>query len=100
MSDLLEHRGYLGSVHYSKEDNVLHGRLEFIRDLVTYEAQDLVGLKAAFQESIDDYLQFCRDHGCRPDVPLKWSFNVRPMGCPRSEGILPSHSAKRHHSAR
>ena len=36
MSDLLEHRGYLGSVHYSKEDNVLHGRLEFIRDLVTH----------------------------------------------------------------
>ena len=33
MSDLLEHRGYPGSVYYSKEDNVLHGRLEFIRDL-------------------------------------------------------------------
>ncbi len=71
MSDLLEHRGYLGSVHYSKEDNVLHGRLEFVRDLVTYDAQDMLSLKAAFEESVDDYLQFCRDQGRSPDTPLK-----------------------------
>lgn len=77
-SNLLEHRGYLGSVHYSKEDDVLHGRLEFIRDLVTYEAQDVLGLKLAFQESVDDYLHFCRNQGRSPDVPLKGSFNVRP----------------------
>ena len=31
MSSLLEHRGYLGSVLYSDEDEILHGRLEFIR---------------------------------------------------------------------
>ena len=78
MSDLLEYRGYLGSVHYSKEDDVLHGRLEFIRDLVTYEAQDVLGLKLAFGESVDDYLQFCQDQGRSPDTPLKGSFNVRP----------------------
>ena len=71
MSDLLDYRGYLGSVHYSKEDNVLHGRLEFIRDLVTYEAQDVLSLKTAFEESVDDYLQFCRDQGRSPDTPLK-----------------------------
>ena len=29
MSDMLEYRGYLGSVRYSDEDEVLHGRLEF-----------------------------------------------------------------------
>jgi hypothetical protein len=34
MSTLLEYKGYLGSVEYSVEDEALHGRLEFIRDLV------------------------------------------------------------------
>lgn len=80
MSDLLEHRGYLGSVHCSKEDNVLHGRLEFIRDLVTYEAQDVLSLKAAFNESVDNYLQYCRNQGRSPEVPLKGRFRVRPSG--------------------
>ena len=78
MSDMLEHRGYLGSVRYSDEDEVLHGRLEFIRDLVTYEGEDVKSLKRAFEEAVDDYLEFCEELGRDPDVPLKGSFNVRP----------------------
>ena len=78
MSDMLEYRGYLGSVRYSDEDEILHGRLEFIRDLVTYEGQDAGTLKRAFREAVDDYLEMCDVEGRKPDVPLKGSFNVRP----------------------
>ena len=78
MSDMLEYRGYLGSVLYNDEDEVLHGRLEFIRDLVTYEGQDARSLKSAFREAVDDYLSLCEEEGRKPDVPLKDSFNVRP----------------------
>ena len=78
MSDMLEYRGYLGSVRYSDEDEVLHGRLEFIRDLVTYEGRDAGSLKHAFREAVDDYLDMCQAEGREPDVPLKGSFNVRP----------------------
>lgn len=78
MSNMLEYKGYLGSVEYSDEDEVLHGRLEFIRDLVTYEGADARGLKAAFREAVDDYLELCKAEGRKPDVPLKGSFNVRP----------------------
>ena len=75
---LSEYRGYLGSVRYSDEDEILHGRLEFIRDLVTYEGQDAGTLKRAFREAVDDYLDMCDEEGRKPDVPLKGSFNVRP----------------------
>ena len=78
MNDMLEYRGYLGSVLYNDEDEVLHGRLEFIRDLVTYEAQDARSLKRAFREAVDDYLSLCEAEKREPDVPLKGSFNVRP----------------------
>jgi predicted HicB family RNase H-like nuclease len=78
MSTMLEYKGYLGSVEYSDEDEVLHGRLEFIRDLVTYEGMDAKSLKAAFHEAVDDYLELCEGQGRKPDVPLKGSFNVRP----------------------
>lgn len=75
---MLEYKGYLGSVEYSDEDEVLHGRLEFIRDLITYEGVDAKGLKQAFHEAVDDYLALCEAQGRKPDVPLKGSFNVRP----------------------
>ena len=78
MSKMLEYKGYLGSVEYSDEDEVLHGRLEFIRDLVTYEGENAKGIKPAFQEPVDDYLELCEAEGRKPDVPLKGSFNVRP----------------------
>jgi predicted HicB family RNase H-like nuclease len=68
MSAMLEYKGYLGSVEYSNEDKVLHGRLEFIRDLVTYEGKDATGIRSAFQEAVDDYLELCEAEGCRPDV--------------------------------
>ena len=78
MGTMLEYKGYLGSVEYSDDDEVLHGRLEFIRDLVTYEGTDAKILKAAFQEAVDDYLALCESEGRTPDVPLKGSFNIRP----------------------
>jgi predicted HicB family RNase H-like nuclease len=78
MSSMLEYKGYLGSVEYSDEDEVLHGRLEFIRDLVTYEGEDAKSIKAEFQEAVDDYLELCEAEGRKADIPLKGSFNVRP----------------------
>lgn len=78
MNSLLEYRGYLGSVLYSDEDETFHGRLEFIRDLVTYEGNDAKALKDAFREAVDDYLGLCKEQRREPEVPLKGSFNVRP----------------------
>lgn len=57
IEDKLEHRGYIGTAEVSLEDNCLHGRLKFIKDLVTYEAQTVAGLKAAFVKAVDDYLE-------------------------------------------
>jgi len=36
MKDMMSYKGYYGSVHYSDEDGVFHGKIEFIRSLVTY----------------------------------------------------------------
>jgi predicted HicB family RNase H-like nuclease len=78
MTTLLEYRGYFGDIEFSEEDEVFHGKLAYIRDLVTFEATDAKGLKQAFHEAVDDYLEFCAEQGRQPDEPLKGSFNVRP----------------------
>jgi predicted HicB family RNase H-like nuclease len=77
MSDVLEYKGFLGSASYSGEDEVFHGKLEGIRDLVTYEGADVRGLKQAFREAVDDYIETCSHQGREPDSPFKGSFNVR-----------------------
>jgi predicted HicB family RNase H-like nuclease len=60
MSDVMEYKGYVGSVHYSAEDEVFHGKLEGIKDLVTYEGTDVASLKNAFIEAVEDYVTSCQ----------------------------------------
>lgn len=73
----LRHGGYYGSVEVNLEDELLHGRLLYIRDTFTYEGTDLPSLRAAFAEAVDGYLAFCRRTGDEPDKPFSGTFNVR-----------------------
>ena len=73
----MEHNGYIGSVHYSAEDEVFHGKLEGIRDLITFEGTDVATLKNAFVEAVDDYIETCQKKNKVPDTPFRGTFNVR-----------------------
>jgi predicted HicB family RNase H-like nuclease len=77
MKDMMKYKSYLGSVHFSDEDNLFYGKLEFIRALVSYEGTDVKTLRRAFESAVDDYLQMCSESGREPERPLKGSFNVR-----------------------
>ena len=77
MKDMMRYKDYFGSVHFSDEDNVFYGRVEFVRALVSYEGTDVATLRQAFQEAVDDYLQTCAEQGREPEKPFKGSFNVR-----------------------
>jgi len=77
MKDMMHYKEYFGSVHYSDEDRVFYGRVEFIRALVSYEGTDVDSLRGAFEEAVDDYLEACREQGAPPEKPFKGSFNVR-----------------------
>ena len=77
MSQTLDYRGYSGSVLYSAEDTILHGRIVGIRDAVSYEGKDVKGLGKNFRAAVDEYLQLCEAEGKKPDTPFKGSFNVR-----------------------
>ena len=77
MKDTMKYNGYFGSVHYNDDDKVFYGKLEFIHALVSYEGTDVVSLRAAFEEAVDDYLDFCKETGKQPEKPFKGSFNLR-----------------------
>ena len=77
MKNYFEYKDYLGSAEIDVENEVLFGKLLFIRDVITYSAKDAAGLKVAFEEAVDDYLRTCEELGDQPDTPCKGSFNVR-----------------------
>lgn len=77
MSNMLKYKGYFGSVEFSLEDKVLHGKIQCVNDLVTYEAETLDGLQMAFEEAVDDYLDTCKALQKEPEKPMSGTFNVR-----------------------
>jgi predicted HicB family RNase H-like nuclease len=77
MKDMMKYKEYYGSVHYSDEDRVFFGKIEFIRALVSYEGTDVESLRRAFQAAVDDYLDTCKEQGSEPEKPFKGTFNVR-----------------------
>ncbi|MCC5845364.1 MAG: toxin-antitoxin system HicB family antitoxin [Verrucomicrobia bacterium] len=42
---------------FSQKDGCLHGKIQFIQDLVTYEAETVPELEKAFHAAVDDYLE-------------------------------------------
>jgi predicted HicB family RNase H-like nuclease len=77
MKNMMEYKGYFGSVHYSDEDSTFFGKIEFIRSLINYEGTDVTSLKESFKDSVDDYLNLCEESGIESEKPFKGSFNVR-----------------------
>ncbi len=77
MKDVLTYKGFIGSVHFSAEDKVFHGKIEGIDDLVTFEGQSVDELLKAFHEEVDDYIKVCKEIGKEPTRSYKGSFNVR-----------------------
>lgn len=76
-NQFFEYQGYLGEVNFSEEDNLLFGKVLFIKDLISYEGQSVKELKTSFIKAIDEYLNDCATVKKNPDKPFKGSFNIR-----------------------
>lgn len=73
----MKYKKYIGSAEVDFDENILHGKLLYIKDLVTFEASSPSGLEVEFHAAVDDYLADCQDMGVEPDTPFKGQFNVR-----------------------
>ncbi len=74
---ILNYKGYHGSIEVSVDDDLIYGKVLYVRDLISYDASSVAGIKAAFEEAVDRYLAFCAEVGDSPEKPFSGSFNVR-----------------------
>ncbi len=65
MKDLLQFKGFIGSVHFSAEDDCFFGKIEGIDDLVTFEGRNVDELKEVFRKAVEDYERLCKLTGKR-----------------------------------
>ena len=74
---MMEYKGYFAKVEFDDDDNIFHGEVINLRDVITFEGETVRELKQAFQDSVDDYLDFCDKRGEDPEKPYSGKFVVR-----------------------
>ncbi len=77
MNSVLEYKGYWTKVEFDSESLILHGKIEGINDLVTFESDSTEKIEEEFHSAVDDYILFCEEVGKTPEKPYKGSFNIR-----------------------
>jgi len=74
---MMQYKGYSANVLFDDETDLFHGEVLGIRDVVTFQGRSVKDLRKAFAESVDDYIEFCRDRGESPDKPVSGRFVLR-----------------------
>lgn len=74
---MMEYKGYIGNVEYDAEFKLFHGEIINTRDVITFQGKSVDELETAFQESIDDYIVWCKEEGIPPEKPYSGRFNLR-----------------------
>lgn len=77
MSNVMEYKGYVGTVEFSPDDMVFFGKVQGIRSVISYEGTNAVELVEDFHAAVDDYLDSCERNGDKPETAFKGTLNVR-----------------------
>lgn len=67
----LEYKGYNATYSYDERDNIFYGTLYGIKDKVCFQCYKEDEIEKEFHKSVDDYLNFCKEIGKKPDIPTK-----------------------------
>lgn len=80
MINAMRYKGYSARIEYDDDDRIFTGRLAGIRDGVGFHAETVEGLREAFQEAVEDYVETCIKIGKAPQRSFsgQMMFRVSP----------------------
>ncbi len=68
---------YVARIMLDEARGVLHGRVENLADVISFEGATVEELQKEFEESVKFYLEVCRKRGVEPRRPYSGKFVVR-----------------------
>ena len=93
MSSTMTHKGQTARIEFDDRDNILVGRLVGITDVVSFHAESVAELRAAFEEAVDDYLETCARIGKAPQQPASGKMMLRDAPEVHSAALMAAQAA-------
>ena len=77
MINQLKYKDYFGTVFFSEEDQVFHGKVLGTTDSISFEGESVKELTEDFHNAVDEYLEYCSSVGKEPQKS-SFSINLSP----------------------
>lgn len=66
----MKYKSYEALVQFDGDADIFHGEVTNTRDVITFQGTSVKELKKAFEESVEDYLAFCKELREEPSKPF------------------------------
>lgn len=73
----MKYKGYHGQVNYDEDAKLFHGKVVGLRDVITFQGTSVDELEQAFKDSVDEYLDFCKELKRAPEKPFSGKLILR-----------------------
>ncbi len=73
----MQYGDYVARIMLDEERGVLHGRVENVADVISFEGATVEELQREFEESVKLYLKVCKKKRIEPKRPYSGKFVVR-----------------------
>ena len=73
---MIAYKGYIGAVDFDAEIGLFHGTVMNTSDVITFYGASVTELCEEMQQSIEGYLEFCKEHGKIPETPFSGRGNI------------------------
>ena len=74
---MMTYKGYYGVVQYDDEAKIFHGEVINTRTVITFQGTTVDEIETAFRDSVDDYLDWCKERNKEPEKPFSGRFVLR-----------------------
>jgi predicted HicB family RNase H-like nuclease len=72
MTITLEYLGY-----YAEVDDCFYGTVVNTNDVITFQGNGYTDVANAFIDSVEDYFDFCKSRGEKPETPKEYNIEGR-----------------------
>lgn len=73
----MKYKGYIGQVTYDDEAKLLHGEVLGLQAVITFQATNVKDIEKEFHESVDEYLDWCKERGIKPEKAFSGNIRIR-----------------------
>ena len=74
---MLKYKGYIGTVEYDSDGKIFTGEVIGLRAVLTFQGHNPDELESSFRDTVDLYLDMCKEDKVSPEKPYSGHFNVR-----------------------